>query len=265
MAMSVTVPRLNVLIPYSSTYSTHSLFDDEKASKATRPFDSHVSYLVSHRAVLCLDKHPTSPSLQATCLTTFYFLYRAALSRPIPGIPYKAPQFNSVLGSFPDQQQHGKRRGGQLRYMGHLMNELNFPVMQFFARPCGRPWALVADLHEARDVLTRRTREFDRRKFFGDVTRALLHLLAGTVGPMVEKMVRDLIGLWTKKSRLADGRPFNGKTDVYEEALGVVWTVTFGSDSASTTHQPSLLSNLDTVALPAGTDHLSTSQARDGI
>jgi hypothetical protein len=42
------------------------------------------------------------------------------------------------------------------------------PIVQVFLAPFGKPWLLVSHFREAHDVMTRRTREFDRSSLTTD-------------------------------------------------------------------------------------------------
>ena len=124
--------------------------------------------------------------------------------------------------------------------------KLNSPVVQVFMRPFGgRPWVILSDFREAQDIMTKRTREFDRSDFFGDLFTSLLphhhvHMPTGDEWRSHRKLVGDLmspgflseacapqlyntaldtINLWKEKLRLTEGRPFTAQEDVSQGAL----------------------------------------------
>lgn len=47
--------------------------------------------------------------------------------------------------------------------------KLHSPIIQLFCRPLQKPWVVITDFKESQDILLRRTREFDRSDFLGDV------------------------------------------------------------------------------------------------
>ena len=97
--------------------------------------------------------------------------------------------------------------------------------------------------------MTRRTKEFDRSNFFGDLFISLLpsfqaHMstddewrahrrlmrdvmtpayLNESTSPKIFETVQDLMQLSREKSRLAEGRPFLAKEDVFHVTLNVIW------------------------------------------
>lgn len=216
----------------------------------------------------------------AIVLALGFFLFRAALPKPLPGIPYKTESIQSVSGDLPKMLKCGKEHGDMFQYFIQQMHDLGSPVIQAFPRPLGKPWVFVADFYETRDVVTRRTKEFDRSRYFGDLFAAALPhnqvsmptddrwrahrklmndtmstpFLNGVVAPELGHTFGVLIKLWKEKSRLAQGRPFSVHTDIHKAALEAIWTATFGSESGSTTAQLELLASLNTVDLPLGVD-----------
>jgi len=81
-------------------------------------------------------------------LLTVFLLYRRALPKPIPGIPYDKRSANRLLGDVPDALRHV----GQTKEMGSFLLkrciELDSPVVQIFAKPFQQPWVVVADGRE---------------------------------------------------------------------------------------------------------------------
>ena len=103
------------------------------------------------------------------CFTLWY-----ALPKPLPGIPYNPISARRILGDAPDLFKWKAKHGDLYAYLAQLAVELNSPIFQVFMRPLGRPWVVVMDHREAHDIMTRRTKEFDRSKFFGQAFMALL-------------------------------------------------------------------------------------------
>lgn len=206
-----------------------------------------------------------------------YLLYRSLLPKPLPGIPYKALSAKRILGDIPDCTEWQKEHGDLFPVFAQRFQELNTPIYQAFFRPGGRPWVMVSDYREARDVMTRRTREFDRSDFFGDAFAGILpnnhvgmktgpewtahrQLMNDTMSPRflqdvvsseIWGTVMDLTRLWEQKMRLAEGRAFDVHDDVHKEALEAVWTAAFGSGPGSTKAQIKLLESMETRDLPS--------------
>lgn len=115
------------------------------------------------------------------------------------------------------------------------------PIVQVFIKPMTLPWVVVTDPFESQDILLRRTKEFDRSGFFGEIIGGILpeqhiqflstdarfkdsrilinHLMAPTFisqvsAPDVYKSVCTLIKVWQAKCDLAKGRPFSAQHDI---------------------------------------------------
>lgn len=117
------------------------------------------------------------------------------------------------------------------------------------------PWIVVTDPLESQDILLRRTKDFDRARYFGDVisgvlpeqhiqfqsgdarfrnNRALInHLMAPTFvsqvsAPEVYKSVCTLMKLWQAKCDVAGGRPWSPHGDITFWALDSIFASSFG-------------------------------------
>lgn len=117
------------------------------------------------------------------------------------------------------------------------------------------PWVVVTDPFESQDILLRRTKEFDRSGFFGDLINGILpeqhiqflstddrfkknrqlinHLMAPTFisqvsAPEVYKAASTMIKLWELKCDLAQGRPFAAHSDITSLALDSIFASSFG-------------------------------------
>lgn len=121
--------------------------------------------------------------------------------------------------------------------------------------------------------MVRRTREFDRSAFFGDLFynvvphnqvhmstgdewrghRRLMHdtmssgFLHDVAGPQIYSTALAMLDLWRQKMRLAAGHPFSAATDVPKGTLDVIWAVTFGSEAGTTKKQFEYLSGVDKI------------------
>ena len=209
-----------------------------------------------------------------------YLLYRAALPRPIPGIPYHKASANSILGDIPAMMKHTNKTGQVFDWMVAQCVELNSPIVQVFVRPLGRPFVVMADFRENQDVLMRRMGEFDRSDFFGDLFTGVIpdhhivmkttekfkqqrRLLADTMSPtflhevlapQIYATATDLIDLWRLKSTLAQGHPWHAPRDIYHAALDAIWSAVFHSHPGTTRSQLELLSTIEKVEQPKSRD-----------
>jgi cytochrome P450 len=152
------------------------------------------------------------------------------------------------------------------------------------------PWVVVTDPFESQDILLRRTKEFDRSGFFGELIGGILpeqhiqfqsndarfknsrnlinHLMAPSFinqvsAPEVYKSVSTLMKLWQVKCEMADGRPFSAHHDITYGALDSIFASSFGlqeADSITTRRldaiyhwNPSIFNDVDMpVAFPDG-------------
>lgn len=152
------------------------------------------------------------------------------------------------------------------------------------------PWVVVTDPLESQDILLRRTKEFDRSSFFGEVIGGILpkqhiqflssdarfrdnrnlinHLMAPSFIyevslPEVYKSVSTLMKVWKVKCDMAQGRPFSAHHDITYGALDAIFASSFGlAEADSITVQrfeavsiwtPKMLADADTpVVFPDG-------------
>ncbi|OJD32234.1 cytochrome p450 monooxygenase [Diplodia corticola] len=126
------------------------------------------------------------------------------------------------------------------------------------------PWVVVTDPFESQDILLRRTKEFDRGSFFGEVIGGILpeqhswrksnetrfkenrnlinHLMAPSFitqvsAPEVYNSVCTLMKVWQAKCDMAKERPFSAHHDITYGALDSIFASSFGlaeADSITT-------------------------------
>ena len=224
---------------------------------------------------------PTVALIASVGIIAAYILYRAAFPKPIPGIPYNKEATKRLFGDIPSFTKWQIERPELFSWMAAQCNALNSPVIQLFMRPLGgRPWVILTDFREAQDIMSRRTKEFDRSEFFGDLFTGLLphhhvhmptgnewrkhrRLVADTmspsflndvVAPQIYNTALDMIQLWSEKTRLARGRAFHAMDDVSRGTLDVMWAATFGSQIGTTESQIDSLSKLTNIDLPDSVD-----------
>lgn len=233
-------------------------------------------------------KSPVTSFLRNTPLVTscivvaaasgIYMVYLWALPKPIPGIPYDESARRNLLGSVPEIRAYVKEHG-RLRpwLVGHSTRH-GSALTQFWMGPLARPTLILADFQEARDILLRRGKEFDRSsrsisilsgpignhhiamrssdpRFKGnkELVRDLMTptFLQEVTAPQVYRKAQHLIALWARKAEFAKGRPFDIKQDVVDAALDIINAAAFGfDDSMSTTKQQlDFLNSMDPAEL----------------
>lgn len=94
----------------------------------------------------------------AVILAVGYFLYRAALPKPIPGIPYNEAAAKHILGDAPGLLEALTKTGTMLDWLVSQLVDRNEPVMQLFLRPLGKPFVVISDFRETQDICVRRSR-----------------------------------------------------------------------------------------------------------
>lgn len=196
--------------------------------------------------------------------TAIYLLYKWLLPRPLPGIPYNSQAVKSLRGDEPDLARYLSASGEFSSWLGEQCSKMKSPVCQVFIQPFKMPWVLVADFHEAQDILMRRD-EFDKPQFLtdalqglgdfharyknGDAFRARRQLrqdlmapkhLNDFIGPFLNSKALDLIELLKIKTELAKGRPFSVREDFTRTVLDVMLWHTFGTDYNESALDPQL-------------------------
>ena len=112
-------------------------------------------------------------------------LYRAALPKPLPGIPYHHASARSVLGDIPSMVKWKNETRETFSWMTAQCDALKSPMIQLFVKPFSKPWVIITDARECQDVLVRRSREFDRATFTTDAVQPILreHFFPMPSGP----------------------------------------------------------------------------------
>lgn len=75
-------------------------------------------------------------------------LYRWALPKPIPGIPYDQKSASRILGDLPDALKHLSETQEMVSFLVERCEKLDSPVIQVFLRPFQRPRVVVMDGRE---------------------------------------------------------------------------------------------------------------------
>ncbi|RYP65762.1 hypothetical protein DL771_008127 [Monosporascus sp. 5C6A] len=223
------------------------------------------------------------PFLVISSATLLYFVYRRALPKPLPGIPYDERARISLFGSFPEIREYVREHGRLRPWLAGHSARHNSALTQFWFGPFARPTLILSDFQETQDILLRRSREFDRAQrscdfFEGPVgnhhiamrtsdprfkgnkelvkdlmTPAFLHEVSA---PEIYAKATSLVDLWTLKAKLAAGRPFNADRDVFDAAVDIINAATFGLDDDLSTvkHQLDSLAEVGNAELPLSPD-----------
>lgn len=202
----------------------------------------------------------------AILLVSLYLLYRWALPKPLPGIPYNKEATRRLLGDIPDLAAEVKKHG-DLYVWFRDQNQRSGSVMhQVFMVPFGPPAIILADAREARDMLVHRGADFDRSYHVRNLLRPLIgpaqitlptgpdwkrlrrlgqdtmsaRFLNGVAAPNIHASCEQFVALWRCKAALAAGRPFDAEMDMFHTALDGVMAFTFGAEYPDRAIQPQL-------------------------
>ncbi|KAK4501034.1 hypothetical protein PRZ48_006840 [Zasmidium cellare] len=218
---------------------------------------------------------PLIPTLLLGVLLIAYLFYRAAVPKPIPGIPYNVESLRP-FGDLTAALKYRKKHRAMMTYFASKCLERHEPIMQFFFQPFARPLVVVCDQREGLDILTSRSREFDRSPLFSNLFRAVLphssivmqtndqwkynrRLVSNTMSPAFLGSVgvstaysatMDMLDLWKRKAALLPHHVIDVKEDVFMSLVDVIWTVTFGSDLQVCKTQAKHLAALESIANP---------------
>lgn len=221
---------------------------------------------------------------------TLYLLHRAALPKPIPGIPYSSSAARHILGDIPALLRATANSDlTHMQWIQQQLRELDSPLIQIFMGPFSRPVLVLGDFREAQDVLMRR-KEWDRSDVLADLFGGLIpdhhsqhktnavwkarrrllqdlmspQFLHQVVAPALYANASNLISLWERKVTMAGNRPFNVSEDIYRAALDAVHAFAFGGEFeySATKNQLALLEGMSTEGIQEllGHDTVSTSR-----
>ena len=86
--------------------------------------------------------------VDAIVVAASIWLYRAALPKPIAGIPCDPKSARSVAGDVPGALQYLAETGEMVTFLEKKCKELGTPIFQIFMRPFGKPWVVLVDGRE---------------------------------------------------------------------------------------------------------------------
>lgn len=105
----------------------------------------------------------------AGVILVLWKLYYLALPRPIPNIPYNEGSAKSLLGDIPHFAALEAAGQRPREFWVQLARSKASPITQFFTGPFSKPAVIITDYREAKDLLSRRAKEFDRGTFNNSV------------------------------------------------------------------------------------------------
>ncbi|KAF2271298.1 putative cytochrome P450 oxidoreductase [Westerdykella ornata] len=181
---------------------------------------------------------------------------RRAFPQPYPKIPYHKVSSKRIWGDVPAMMKAIKISEDPSRFVFQQCRTLGSPVVQLFFGPFTKPAIFVDDVREVKDILSFRTREFDRSYKSQDTLRPMLRhsslvkatgpefkaqrkLWEGFMGmsfirrvaaPEMHRVALELIELLRTKAKIAGGRPVYFFTDLDLAAFDIIWKVVFGND-----------------------------------
>ncbi|KAL8849532.1 MAG: hypothetical protein Q9221_005466 [Calogaya cf. arnoldii] len=191
-----------------------------------------------------------------------YYLYQWLLPKPIPGIAYNSKATKSLFGDAPSMIKEVSVTGEFRVWCAKQVKQMKSPICQVFVRPFAKPWILLADFRESKDILMRRG-EFDKSSFLSQgmacmgsfhgiyptghkfrSNRYLIQDLMTTtflnnhVGPAIYDKALEVMRLFELKMDLANGRPFSVKKDFEYASLDVMLEFAFGKNWVHTATGP---------------------------
>lgn len=205
-----------------------------------------------------------------TITIVLYGLYQWLLPKPVLGIAYNLEATKSLFGDAPGMIKEVSVTGEFRVWCAKQVKNMDSPICQVFIRPFSKPWILLADFRESKEILMRR-KEFDKSSFLSDgmacmgsfhgiyttgdkfkSNRQLIQDLMTTsflnnhVGPAVYNKGLDVMKLFEMKMNLANGQPFSVKKDFEYASLDVMLEFAFGKNWVHTATGPQveLLSKL---------------------
>ncbi|KAJ0162680.1 hypothetical protein CTA2_4183 [Colletotrichum tanaceti] len=182
-------------------------------------------------------------------------VYLRLLPRPIPGIPCNKDSAARLLGDAPYFARLDEAGGFWVTFFTDLLARHETPIAQYFPGPLQDAQVVVADYREARDLMTKRSRDLGRGPVNNEAWRGVLpeHFIAmedfhpsfkdakfltkdlmtpsflhRVSAPASYKTVVNFIRLWKLKAVLADGLPFDAAEDLEGFTYDIMTTAAFG-------------------------------------
>jgi hypothetical protein len=123
-----------------------------------------ITYFKSH--FLLSDSFLGYAALALVLAAVSFLIYRWALPKPIPGIPYDKKVARSIFGNLPELISWQKVHGRPILYMTDYCRHLGSPLAQVWLCPLRKPALVLTDFTEIENVTQRRAKEFGRDRDF---------------------------------------------------------------------------------------------------
>ncbi|KAI0127598.1 cytochrome P450 [Xylariales sp. AK1849] len=245
------------------------------SSTLTRLGVSHSKMSSIYEAVQAKSCSPVTFALIfGILLAVLYRAYHWALPKPISGIPYDHDAARSIGGNLSQMLAHEKVHGRLRSWFVTQTRKHRAPLVQVWPAPFSKPILIISDYQESRDILLRRTKEFDRGQMGADIFHGVVpnhHIAMTSPDPRFKgnkEIVRDLmaptflneisapeiysktmtlIDFWALKATAAKGKPFDALRDIIDAALDIINAAAFASDASMSTlkHQLDYLETVD--------------------
>lgn len=196
----------------------------------------------------------------------------------MPGIPYNPKSARRVMGDVPDLIKHVKKETELCGFFARQCTDLKSPLVQIFLQPLAKlPLLILSDYREIEDILTKRTKEFDRAKMTADVFESILphgtirmpshegfrsvrRMWAPTMSTTflhqaaashIYASTLELVALWRRKAFLAQDHPFQAHDDFQYVTLDAIWLITLGKPLRAIESQLQAVNELQSLDLPS--------------
>lgn len=93
---------------------------------------------------------------------SLYLLYRRALPKPIPGIPYDEQSAKRIMGDIPFFQERINEGSAARMFWSEQFDKYSLPVSQYFMGPWAGPAVAIGDYREVHDILLRHSKDLRR-------------------------------------------------------------------------------------------------------
>jgi len=156
-----------------------------------------MSHCIIHKIIGHEVPWTVSMAAVGSVLVSFLLLlWRAALPKPIPGIPYNRLSATRLRGDSPEWS---KDKRGLRFWMRDQFGIHDSPIVQIFVAPFTKPWVIVADFREAQDTVMRRPRDIEKSNLSNEVFRGVApasHVCMKSSDPLFKhnkELLKDLM------------------------------------------------------------------------
>ncbi|KAH8629616.1 hypothetical protein IG631_16873 [Alternaria alternata] len=201
-----------------------------------------ITYFKSH--FLLSDSFLGYAALALVLAAVSFLIYRWALPKPIPGIPYDKKVARNIFGNLPELISWQKVHGRPILYMTDYCRSLGSPLAQVWLGPLRKPALVLTDFTEIENLTQRRAKEFGRDRDFTQSFRYVVpefhvalekedprysankDLLKDTMTPAFLQNIymrsTNLVSLWKFKHEHAHGRAFDAFEDIFNAASDMI-------------------------------------------